>query len=70
MAIYFYSTQEEYGAFSNFSRHAFELDGLVWSTSDQLDWQAGGFFFSLFRSAGEPGKDYQDELLEVVGSMK
>ena len=29
-----------------------------------------GFFFSLFRSAGEPGKDYKDELLKVAESLK
>ncbi|MEC9399575.1 MAG: NADAR family protein [Myxococcota bacterium] len=33
--IYFYSMHEEpYGAFSNFSAHGFELDGLYWSTSE------------------------------------
>lgn len=34
MAVYFYSAQGEYGCFSNFSRHRFELDGLVWPTSE------------------------------------
>jgi ribA/ribD-fused uncharacterized protein len=34
MAIYFYSTKDEYGAFSNFSRYPFELDGLIWPTSE------------------------------------
>ncbi|WP_414514099.1 NADAR family protein [Nostoc sp. PCC 9305] len=34
MTIYFYSTREEYGCFSNFSSHGFELDGLYWSTSE------------------------------------
>lgn len=34
MAIYFYSTKDQYGAFSNFSRHPFELDGLIWPTSE------------------------------------
>ncbi|MBN3875356.1 MULTISPECIES: NADAR family protein [unclassified Nostoc] len=34
MIIYFYSTREEYGCFSNFSSHGFELDGLYWSTSE------------------------------------
>lgn len=34
MAIRFYSTKEQYGAFSNFSRHAIELDGLVWPTTE------------------------------------
>ncbi|MEH2070590.1 MAG: NADAR family protein [Nostoc sp.] len=33
MAIYFYSTREQYGCFSNFSPHGFELDGLYWLTS-------------------------------------
>jgi N-glycosidase YbiA len=34
MPIYFYSTRDEYGCFSNFSRHGFELDGLWWMTSE------------------------------------
>ncbi len=34
MTIYFYSIREEYGCFSNFSPHGFELDGLYWSTSE------------------------------------
>jgi ribA/ribD-fused uncharacterized protein len=34
MPIYFYSTKEEYGAFSNFSRHGVELDGEWWSTTE------------------------------------
>ncbi|MEO8606894.1 MAG: NADAR family protein [Chloroflexota bacterium] len=32
--IYFYSTKEEYGCFSNFSQHGFELDGKYWKTSE------------------------------------
>jgi len=32
MAIYFYSTIDQYGAFSNFSKHGFELDGQYWPT--------------------------------------
>jgi len=43
---------------------------LSFGPSEQLDWQADGFYFSLFRSAGEPGKDYKDMLLEIVGSMR
>jgi predicted NAD-dependent protein-ADP-ribosyltransferase YbiA (DUF1768 family) len=27
MTIYFYTTIDRYGCFSNFSRHGFELDG-------------------------------------------
>lgn len=34
MKIYFYHTREQYGCFSNFSAHGFELDGLYWSTSE------------------------------------
>ncbi|MBE9184859.1 NADAR family protein [Microcoleus sp. LEGE 07076] len=34
MTIYFYSTRGEYGSFSNFSRHGFELDGEYWPTTE------------------------------------
>ena len=34
MTIRFYRTQEEYGAFSNFSRHSVNLDGKLWPTSE------------------------------------
>ena len=34
MTIYFYSTADEYGCFSNFSKHGFELDGDWWKTSE------------------------------------
>jgi N-glycosidase YbiA len=34
MTIYFYSTREDYGCFSNFSNHGFELDKLYWHTSE------------------------------------
>lgn len=34
MTIYFYSQNEAYGEFSNFSRHGFELDGKYWKTSE------------------------------------
>jgi N-glycosidase YbiA len=34
MAVYFYSTQGQYGGFSNFSSHGFELDGKYWKTSE------------------------------------
>ena len=35
MTIYFYSTRDkDYGCFSNFSRHGFELDGQWWPTSE------------------------------------
>ena len=34
MTIYFYTVADEYGVFSNFSRHGFELDGKYWKTSE------------------------------------
>lgn len=34
MTIYFYSTRDEYGEFSNFSRHGIELDGHWWPTTE------------------------------------
>ncbi|MDZ8053907.1 MAG: NADAR family protein [Aulosira sp. ZfuVER01] len=34
MTIYFYNIREEYGCFSNFSPHGFELDELYWPTSE------------------------------------
>lgn len=34
MTIYFYSSREDYGCFSNFSSHGFELDNLYWHTSE------------------------------------
>jgi N-glycosidase YbiA len=34
MTIYFYTTNSEYGCFSNFSPHGFELEGLYWYTSE------------------------------------
>jgi ribA/ribD-fused uncharacterized protein len=32
--IRFYSTEDEFGCFSNFSAHPFELDGHTWPTSE------------------------------------
>ena len=32
--IRFYSTRGAYGAFSNFSRHAVDLDGVIWPTTE------------------------------------
>lgn len=34
MPIYFYSAQESYGCFSNFSRHGFVIDGIYYKTSE------------------------------------
>lgn len=34
MAIKFYKVNEEYGCFSNFSKHGFTLDEKYWMTSE------------------------------------
>jgi hypothetical protein len=34
MTIYFYTTNQQYGEFSNFSKHGVELDGLWWKTTE------------------------------------
>lgn len=34
MPVYFYSTRSQYGCFSNFSHHGFELDSYYWPTSE------------------------------------
>lgn len=46
MTIYFYTTREEYGCFSNFSLHGFILDDLYWSTSEHY-FQAQKFVGTL-----------------------
>lgn len=43
MTVYFYSTRDKYGCFSNFSEHGFELDGAWWVTSEHY-FQAQKFF--------------------------
>jgi ribA/ribD-fused uncharacterized protein len=54
MAIYFYSTCEEYGAFSNFSAHGFELDGKYWKTSEHY-----------FQAMKFEGTEYADKVCEA-----
>lgn len=44
--IRFYRTNEEYGCFSNFSKHSFEVDGLEWKTSEH--------FYQAMKFAGTP----------------
>ncbi len=34
MTILFYKINDEYGCFSNFSKHGFELNGKYWMTSE------------------------------------
>lgn len=49
MTIYFYSTKDKYGCFSNFSRHGFELNGAYWPTSEH--------YFQAQKFAGTPHED-------------
>ena len=58
MAINFYSTKEEYGAFSNFSKHPFEVDGLVWPTSEHY-----------FQAQKFHDKDYQEKIRTSQSAM-
>jgi N-glycosidase YbiA len=46
MTIYFYSTTDEHGFLSNFSRHGFELDGKRWKTVEH--------YFQAQKFAGTP----------------
>ena len=49
MTIYFYSTRDKYGCFSNFSPYGFELDSVYWSTSEH--------YFQAQKFAGTPHAD-------------
>lgn len=49
MTIYFYSTREKYGCFSNFSPQGFELDGFYWPTSEH--------YFQAQKFVGTPHAD-------------
>lgn len=48
MTIYFYSTIDTYGVFSNFSRHGVEIDGLWWPTTEHY-FQAQKFEDAAYR---------------------
>ncbi len=58
MAIYFYSTKDEYGAFSNFSRHPFEANGLLWPTSEHY-----------FQAHKFEDKEYQEKIRTTPSAM-
>lgn len=57
MDIYFYRTNEEYGCFSNFSRHSFKFDGKIWQTSEHF-FQASKFvntkYYEMIRLTDSP----------------
>lgn len=57
MTMYFYKINEEYGCFSNFSKHGFELYGKWWQTSEhyfQAQKFAGSEYEEEVRSAKTP----------------
>lgn len=57
MTIYFYSTTDTYGAFSNFAAYPFLLDGLRWPTSEhyfQAAKFAGTAYAEQIRTAKTP----------------
>lgn len=51
MAIYFYSTTDKYGCFSNFSKHGFLLEGKFWKTSEHY-----------FQAQKFPGTEHEEQL--------
>src|SRR4028118_1578205 len=54
MTIYFYSNRDQYGCFSNFSPHGFELEGAYWPTSEH--------YFQAQKFAGTP---HAEEIRQV-----
>ncbi|GAB4449115.1 MAG: NADAR family protein [Anaerolineae bacterium] len=49
MAIYFYSTKDPYGEFSNFAKYPIELKGKIWPTSEH--------YFQAQKFAGQPDEE-------------
>jgi ribA/ribD-fused uncharacterized protein len=47
--IHFYSTKDDYGCFSNFSRHPVRLKGKLWPTSEH--------YFQAQKFAGQPDEE-------------
>ena len=54
MTIYFYTAGADYGCFSNFSQHGFELDGKYWKTSEHY-----------FQAQKFAGTEYEDKVREA-----
>jgi hypothetical protein len=59
MAVRFYKVNDEYGCFSNFSKHGFELEGKYWSTSEHY-FQAQKFAGSTFEEEVRQAKSPMD----------
>ena len=59
MVIKFYSINDEYGCFSNFSPHGFKLDGKYWKTSEHY-----------FQAKKFEGTKHEDELRKASSPMK
>lgn len=54
MTIYFYTVGGDYGEFSNFSRHGFQIDGKYWKTSEHY-----------FQAMKFEGTEYEDKIREA-----
>ncbi|NMO94326.1 NADAR family protein [Paenibacillus lemnae] len=59
MTIYFYKIDDEYGCFSNFSPHGFELDGVFWNTSEHY-----------FQAQKFAGTEYEDQIRHSLSPME
>lgn len=55
----FYKVNDEYGCFSNFSRHGFELNGKYWSTSEHY-----------FQAQKFAGTEYEEEIRLAATAME
>tara|TARA_R110002124_G_scaffold111976_2_gene265945 strand:+ start:5704 stop:6162 length:459 start_codon:yes stop_codon:yes gene_type:complete len=58
MTIYFYSTKEAYGEFSNFKAYPFELKGKTWRTVEHY-----------FQAQKFAGTEHEEELRETPSPM-
>lgn len=59
MAILFYKVNDNYGCFSNFSKHTFELESKKWATSE-IYFQAKKF----------EGTEYEEKIRNMTNSLE
>ena len=59
MAILFYKVNDNYGCFSNFSKHTFELENKEWATSE-IYFQAKKF----------EGTEYEEKIRNMTNSLE